>query len=160
MKRRTFLQRISETSLLAAAPTALELSAKAAPSNRLQAGMIGSAGRAAALNRLFAVNPEVDIAAIAEIDPKRLPPTMAAVGRLQGRKPKVFTDYRHLQPPFSPMGSANLRFPRPFRQKQVPSSLSAQGRAILYLFAFQQLDHRFAHGFQCDFDPFPPEGNS
>ena len=64
MKRRTFLQRISETSLLAAAPTALELSAKAAPSNRLQAGMIGSAGRAAALNRLFAVNPEVDIAAI------------------------------------------------------------------------------------------------
>ena len=96
MKRRTFLQRITETTLLAAAPTALELSAKAAPSNRLQAGMIGSAGRAAALNRLFAVNPEVDIAAIAEIDPKRLPPTMAAVERLQGRKPKVFTDYRHL----------------------------------------------------------------
>lgn len=58
--------------------------------------MIGSAGRAAALNRLFAVNPEVDIAAIAEIDPKRLPPTMAAVERLQRRKPKVFTDYRHM----------------------------------------------------------------
>ncbi len=58
--------------------------------------MIGSAGRAAALNRLFAVNPEVEIAAIAEIDPRRLPPTLEAVQRLQGSKPKTFTDYRHL----------------------------------------------------------------
>lgn len=96
MKRRTFLHRTSGAAFLAAAPTSLELGAKAAPSNRLQAGMIGSAGRAAALNRLFAVNPQVDIAAIAEIDPKRLPPTLEAVQRLQGRKPKVFTDYRHL----------------------------------------------------------------
>jgi hypothetical protein len=42
----------------------------------------------------------------------------------------------------------------------VDYQLSAQGRAILYLFALQQLDHRFAHGFQCDFDPFSPEAIS
>ncbi len=96
MKRRTFLQRTSAAALLTAAPSALELSAKATPSNRLQAGMIGAAGRAGSLNRYFADNPEVDIAAIAEIDPKRLPGTLEAVTRLQGRKPKVVTDYRHI----------------------------------------------------------------
>ena len=96
MKRRTFLERTSAAALLTAAPSALELSAKAAASNRLQAGMIGAAGRAGALNRYFAQNAEVDVAAIAEIDPARLPPTLEAVTRLQGRRPKVFTDYRHM----------------------------------------------------------------
>ncbi len=31
-------------------------------------------------------------------------------------------DWTHSSTPFSPMGSANLRLPRPFRQKQIPSS--------------------------------------
>lgn len=96
MKRRTFLQRTSAAALLTASPSALEFSAKAAPNNRLQAGMIGAAGRAGSLNRYFADNPEVDITAIAEIDPARLPGTLEAVTRLQGRKPKVVTDYRHI----------------------------------------------------------------
>ena len=94
MDRRVFVQG-STAALLSAAPNALPQLAKAAPSERLQVGVIGASGRASTLNRLFAANPAVEIAAIAEVDTRRLPKTLAAVTQLQGRKPKTFQDFRH-----------------------------------------------------------------
>ncbi len=96
MNRRQFVQNLSSAALLTAAPGTLPLIARAAPSNRLRAGMIGASGRAGSLNKYFAANPEVEIAVIAEIDPGRLPGTLEAVTRLQGKKPKTVTDYRHI----------------------------------------------------------------
>jgi len=96
MNRRSFLANVSSTALLTASPATLPTITRAAPSNRLRAGMIGAAGRAGALNRYFAANPEVEIAAIAEIDPQRLPGTLEAVTRLQGSRPKTFTDLRRI----------------------------------------------------------------
>ena len=46
--------------------------AKAAPNERLQVGLVGTAGRAGALLRLFASRQDVDIVGIADIDERRL----------------------------------------------------------------------------------------
>jgi predicted dehydrogenase len=70
--------------------------AKASASERLQAGMIGAGGRAATLNRLFAANPFIDVVAIADVDLRRLPETVAAVASLQGHKPRSTQDFRGL----------------------------------------------------------------
>jgi predicted dehydrogenase len=96
MNRRSFLRHSASAALLTATPSSLETVARAAPSNRLRAGMIGADGRAGVLNRYFAANPEVEIAAIAEIDPGRLPATLEAVTRLQGSRPKTVTDFRRI----------------------------------------------------------------
>ena len=71
-------------------------SAKASASERVRVGMIGAAGRGAKLNSLFANNPNADIVAIAEIDPKRLPDTLRKVAKIQGDLPKTTTDFREL----------------------------------------------------------------
>jgi len=71
-------------------------SAKSPASERVRVGMIGAAGRAGKLNSLFANNPNVDIAAIADIDPRRLPNTLRGVTKIQGHKPKITTDFRKL----------------------------------------------------------------
>lgn len=96
MNRRHFLRHVSTSALLTAAPGALPRIARAAPGNRLRAGMIGAAGRASALNRYFAANPEVEIAAIADVDLRKLPATVEAVTKLQGRAPRTVQDYRRL----------------------------------------------------------------
>ena len=70
--------------------------AKSPASERVRVGMIGAAGRAGKLNSLFANNPNVDIAAIADIDPRRLPNTLRGVTKIQGHKPKITTDFRKL----------------------------------------------------------------
>lgn len=68
--------------------------AKAVASERVRVGMIGAAGRAGRLNSIFAGNPNVDIVAIAEIDPRRLPGTLEGVTKIQGHKPRTTTDFR------------------------------------------------------------------
>ncbi len=70
--------------------------AKAPASERVRVGMIGAAGRAGKLNSLFANNPNADIVAIAEIDPRRLPDTLRNVTKIQGKAPKTTTDFRKL----------------------------------------------------------------
>ena len=59
--------------------------------------MIGAAGRARALNHLFAKNPEVDVVAIADVDLRNLPKTLDAVSKIQdGKKPRGVQDFREL----------------------------------------------------------------
>ena len=70
--------------------------AKAPASERVRVGMVGAAGRASALNRIFASNPNADIVAIAEIDPQRLPQTLQQVTEIQGFKPETTKDFRRL----------------------------------------------------------------
>lgn len=92
MDRRTFLQ----GSAAGLATLSLDQVAKAAASERIRVGMIGAGGRAAALNRHFAENPQAEIVTIAEIDSARLGNTVDTVTKLQGKKPEVIRDFRHL----------------------------------------------------------------
>ena len=58
--------------------------AKGKASERVRVGMVGAAGRAGSLNRIFAANKNVEIVGIAEIDPRRLPSTLEHVTKAQG----------------------------------------------------------------------------
>jgi predicted dehydrogenase len=96
MDRRNFLKRSAASTATAAAVVAFEQVAKASASERVRVGIVGSAGRAAALNRYFAKNKFAEVVSIAEIDHSRLAPTLKAVTELQGKKPKVFKDFRKI----------------------------------------------------------------
>ena len=78
--RRSFLK----SSALAFPALALQkgLAKKSSPNERIRAGMIGAGGRAARLNRIFAAHPEVEIAAIADVDLRRLRPVASLVEKM------------------------------------------------------------------------------
>ena len=98
INRRRFLKQSATTGAVAFpfVLTQRGQAAKAPASERVRVGMVGAAGRAGKLNSIFANNPNVDIVAIAEIDPRRLPNTLQGVTKIQGHKPKTTTDFRKL----------------------------------------------------------------
>ena len=98
INRRRFLEQTAVTSAVAfpAVLTQKGLAAKGPASERVRVGMVGAAGRAGSLNRIFARNKNAEIVGIAEIDPRRLPGTLENVTKTQGSKPKTFTDFRKL----------------------------------------------------------------
>ena len=98
INRRRFLKQSANSGAVAFpfVLTQLGQAAKAPASERIRVGMVGAAGRAGKLSSLFANNPNVEIAAIAEIDPRRLPKTLQGVTKIQGCKPKTTTDFRKL----------------------------------------------------------------
>lgn len=96
LTRRHFLH--SSASGLSTAALALSSGsvAKAAPSERIRVGCIGSAGRAMSLITSFANNPECEIVAIADIDSRKFGPALEVVEKAQGKKPATTGDFRKL----------------------------------------------------------------
>jgi predicted dehydrogenase len=95
LDRRSF---VKNSVLSAAAVTALagDATAKASASERVRVGVMGAGGRALSLIRSFAANKNVDIVAIADIDPSRLPRGLEEAATRQGKKPKGEKDFRKL----------------------------------------------------------------
>ena len=95
MDRREFLQSsaagVTVAAVLAGAPVA-----KAAASERVRIGVMGGGGRALSLNRTFASNENVEIVAIADIDPDRLAPALKDVEQRQGSAPRAERDFRRM----------------------------------------------------------------
>jgi len=96
MKRREFLQSSAVAAAAASSAYAIERAAKAAPNERLRAGVVGAGGRALSLINSFAKNPEVDVVAIADVDSRRLPRAVEVVSKIEGRKPRTTGDFRTL----------------------------------------------------------------
>ncbi len=97
LARRDFLQQAAlRTSAAVGAWAAAERSAKAWASERVQVGVVGAGGRALSLNSSFAQNPNVNVVAIADLDPSRLPQAVETVAARQGTKPRTTHDLRHL----------------------------------------------------------------
>lgn len=69
---------------------------KKAASERIQIGCIGGGGRASALVRTFSRSPQADVVAIADLDPSRLAPALAASEQIQGKKPQGYSDFRRI----------------------------------------------------------------
>ncbi|MCE9531891.1 MAG: Gfo/Idh/MocA family oxidoreductase [Planctomycetes bacterium] len=94
--RRDFLQ----SSSLAVASGALfshtALAGKDQPSERVRVGIMGAGGRAFSLVNSFAANKSVEVVAIADLDPSKLPKALDAVEKLQGKKPREESDFRKL----------------------------------------------------------------
>ena len=76
MNRRHFL---GNTTGATAGMLATGLVAKAQPNERVQVGVMGTGGRALQLIRSFARNANVEIVALADIDPRKFGPALAAV---------------------------------------------------------------------------------
>ena len=95
MDRREF---ISASTVLATSIAAMSDSpvVKAAASERVRVGVVGAGGRAYSLNASFSANPNVEIVAIADLDPGKLPRTVEEVTKRQGKAPKTTNDFRHL----------------------------------------------------------------
>lgn len=101
MNRRQFLQNsgVSATAVSitsAAAVLSGEQFAKAASSERVRVGMVGGGGRALSLNRTFSANPNIEVVAIADLDPTRLARAVEEVTKRQGKKPGAIKDFRKL----------------------------------------------------------------
>jgi len=96
MKRREFLQSSAVAAAAASSAYAIERAAKAAPNERLRAGVVGGGGRALSLINSFAKNSEVDVVAIADVDSRRLPRAVEVVSKIEGRKPRTTGDFRTL----------------------------------------------------------------
>lgn len=95
MDRRSFLKN-STMSAAAASVLAGNAVAKASASERVRVGVVGAGGRALSLNRTFASNPNAEIVAIADVDPRRLPRAVSEVTARQKKKPATETDFRKL----------------------------------------------------------------
>ncbi|QDU97474.1 Gfo/Idh/MocA family protein [Lignipirellula cremea] len=96
MDRRKFLQQSSTGVIAGLGAAALANQAKAAPSERVRVGMIGSAGRAYSLCSTFSGNPNVEIVMVADVDPRRMPKALQKITENQGQAPKTTTDFRHI----------------------------------------------------------------
>jgi predicted dehydrogenase len=69
---------------------------KAPASERVQVGCVGVGGRAGFLIHAFAGLKEVEVVALADIDPRRLAGAVQSVAKIQGTKPQAETDFRRL----------------------------------------------------------------
>ena len=70
--------------------------ARTAANERIGVGCVGVGGRAGFLLSAFAEQKDVDLIAIADIDPRRIPAAVAKVKEITGRTPAAHTDFRKL----------------------------------------------------------------
>ncbi len=69
---------------------------QAAPSDRVVLGLIGCGGMGAANMRTLMDHPEVDVAALCDVDEDRIPGDFRDVQRKYDRRPAVYRDYRKM----------------------------------------------------------------
>ena len=68
----------------------------AAPSDKIRVGFIGLGGQGTGRLNEFMRHPDVEAAAVCDVDKSHLDRASALVEKTQGRKPEVFHDYRKL----------------------------------------------------------------
>jgi predicted dehydrogenase len=94
--RRSFVRNTSIAAAAAIASQSMTQCAKASANNRVRVGIMGGAGRAASLIASFGGNKEVEIVAIADLDPSHLQSGLALAEKSQGKKPRGESDFRRL----------------------------------------------------------------
>lgn len=93
--RRTFLQSSSAGIATTLASTTVH-GASAPASERVRVGIMGAGGRAHSLISTFSSNPNVEVVAIADLDPSRIPKGLATAEKNQGRSVRTESDFRRL----------------------------------------------------------------
>lgn len=96
MDRRNFLSNSVGGLTTMAAVMAGTAQAKAQASERVRVGVVGAGGRALSLNRTFSANPNCEVVAIADLDPRKLPRAVEEVRTRQGHAPRTESDFRKL----------------------------------------------------------------
>ncbi|MBM4074880.1 MAG: Gfo/Idh/MocA family oxidoreductase, partial [Planctomycetes bacterium] len=93
MHRREF---IASSALSASALLASGSIAKAAASERIRVGCVGTGGRALSLIKSFSKNPKCEIVSLADLDASKFGPAISAIEANQGKKPTTVADFRKL----------------------------------------------------------------
>jgi hypothetical protein len=70
--------------------------AKSAPGERMAVGVIGVRSQGKALAELLAGFPDVDVAALCDVDEGLLPQATSAIEARQGHAPRIAADFRRL----------------------------------------------------------------
>lgn len=81
---------------LGAAAAGLAARAQTAASDRIRLGFIGCGGMGTARIRQFLEHPDVEAAAVCDVDRTHLERAAALVEKMSGRKPEAFPDFRRL----------------------------------------------------------------
>ena len=66
------------------------------PAERVRVGIMGAGGRAMSLIKSFSANPSVEVVAIADLDARRLPGGLGEAEKIQQKRPRGESDFRHL----------------------------------------------------------------
>jgi predicted dehydrogenase len=69
---------------------------KGSPNNKVIVGMVGTNSRGFALTRMFAKNPDTEVAYVCDVDSNVIDKTVAEVEKITGKKPKGVGDIRKL----------------------------------------------------------------
>jgi predicted dehydrogenase len=96
LRRREFLVSTTMTAAAAASRVHGAPVGKRPASERIRVGCIGGGGRAGQLVRTFSESPQAEVAAVADIDPARLGPAVAAAAAIQGTRPRAEVDFRRI----------------------------------------------------------------
>ena len=98
--RRQFLARTGAVAVAGAAAPLLNAAtwkgASRSPNDKLVIGLIGCGGMGAANMRNLMEFPDVEVAAVCDVDSNRMPGDIADVEKKYGRKPDVYGDYRKI----------------------------------------------------------------
>ncbi len=101
--RRQFLIRTGTVAAAGAASPLLKLAdaspwkgVSKSPNDKLVIGLVGCGGMGAANMRNLMEFPDVEVAALCDVDDNRVPKDFADVEKKYGRKPDVYKDYRHI----------------------------------------------------------------
>jgi predicted dehydrogenase len=95
MDRRTFLQRAVVLTSASTLGRTIR-SASVLASERFRAGFVGVGGRAYSLLDMFSVQPDVEVAAVADIDPARVVPAMKLLNERSLQAPAIHEDFRRI----------------------------------------------------------------
>lgn len=96
MQRREFLASSALSVAGAAVALAAEPAGKAVASERIRVGCVGTGGRALSLVNTFSSNKQCEVVALADLDPAKFGPAVAAVEKNQGSTPQTVADFRKL----------------------------------------------------------------
>src|SRR5690606_10399788 len=93
--RRTFIRQSALAGAgLFIAPNVLSF--QGSPNNKVIVGVMGTNSRGLALARMFAKNPDVEVACICDVDSTVVDKTIAEVQKVSGKKPKGTPDIRRM----------------------------------------------------------------
>ncbi|MFI5384702.1 MAG: Gfo/Idh/MocA family protein [Fimbriimonadales bacterium] len=103
MTRRELLERVGATAMAGAAAPLLmgmdwpaERPKQVGANDKVIIGLIGCGGMGASNMRSLMQFPEVEVAAVCDVDENRMPKDIEDVEKKYGRKPEVFHDYRKM----------------------------------------------------------------
>ncbi len=98
MNRRGFIKSsaAAATGIIAGSPLIKKSLAKNSPNDTVNIGVAGIRGRGSAHYNSFADLPNVNVAALCDIDENLFPKTLDRLEKKTGRKPKTYTDFRKM----------------------------------------------------------------